>query len=305
MSNLSSNITELIGRTPMVRIDRINDSYANIYGKVEYFNPGGSIKDRVAMAMIEDGEKKGLIDKDTVILEPTSGNTGIGLAMICAVKWYRLILTMPETMSKERQNLLKAYGAQLVLTPGTKGMKGSIDKIQELKQQYPNHFTPQQFNNSANPEIHRKTTAMEIIDDTNSKIDILVAGVGTGGTITGIGKVLKENIDTVKIVAVEPYDSPVLSGGKPGPHKIQGIGAGFIPAVLDKDIIDEIIKVKDEDAFNIMRRLAKEEGLLVGISSASAIYAAISLGKREENKGKNIVAILPDNGERYLSMNIF
>ena len=305
MSNLSSNITELIGRTPMVRIDRINDSYANIYGKVEYFNPGGSIKDRVAMAMIEDGEKKGLIDKDTVILEPTSGNTGIGLAMICAVKGYRLILTMPETMSKERQNLLKAYGAQLVLTPGTKGMKGSIDEIQELKQQYPNHFTPQQFNNSANPEIHRKTTAMEIIDDTNSKIDILVAGVGTGGTITGIGKVLKENIDTVKIVAVEPYDSPVLSGGKPGPHKIQGIGAGFIPAVLDKDIIDEIIKVKDEDAFNIMRRLAKEEGLLVGISSASAIYAAISLGKREENKGKNIVAILPDNGERYLSMNIF
>ncbi|GKX29094.1 cysteine synthase [Vallitalea longa] len=305
MSNIYNNILELVGKTPLVKINKLNDTHANLYGKVEYFNPGGSVKDRIALAMIEEGEKKGLINKDTVILEPTSGNTGIGIAMTGAVKGYKVILTMPDTMSKERQNLLKAYGAELVLTPGTKGMKGTIDKIEELKQQYPNHFVPQQFNNLANPEIHRKTTALEIINDTDSKVDIFVAGVGTGGTVTGIGEVLKDKIDDVKVVAVEPDNSPVLSGGNPGPHKIQGIGAGFVPNVLNEDVIDEIIKVKDEDAFNTMRRLAKEEGLLVGISSSAAVFAAIQLGKKEENKGKNIVVVLPDNGERYLSMNIF
>lgn len=305
MSNLHNNILELVGKTPLVKINKLNDTQANIYGKIEYFNPGGSVKDRIALAMIEEGEKKGLINKDTVILEPTSGNTGIGIAMTGAVKGYKVILTMPDTMSKERQNLLKAYGAELVLTPGTKGMKGTIDKIEELKQQYPNHFVPQQFNNLDNPEIHRKTTALEIINDTDSKVDIFVAGVGTGGTVTGIGEVLKDKIDDVKVVAVEPDNSPVLSGGKPGPHKIQGIGAGFVPNVLNKNVIDEIIKVKDEDAFNTMRRLAKEEGLLVGISSSAAVFAAIQIAKKEENKGKNIVVVLPDNGERYLSMNIF
>ncbi|WP_113676153.1 cysteine synthase A [Vallitalea guaymasensis] len=305
MSKVYNNILELVGKTPLVKINNLNDTHANIFGKVEYFNPGGSIKDRIGLAMIEDGEKQGLINKDTVILEPTSGNTGIGIAMTGAVKGYRVILTMPDTMSKERQNLLKAYGAELVLTPGTKGMKGTIDKIEELKQEYPNHFVPGQFNNVSNPEIHRKTTALEIINDMDGKIDILVAGVGTGGTITGIGEILKDKIDGVKIVAVEPNNSAVLSGENPGPHKLQGIGAGFVPNVLNKDVIDEIIKIKDEDAFATMRRLAREEGMLVGISSSAAVFAALQIAEKEENKGKNIVVILPDNGERYLSMNIF
>ncbi|WP_304943928.1 cysteine synthase A [Vallitalea guaymasensis] len=305
MSKAYNNILELVGKTPLVKINNLNDTHANIFGKVEYFNPGGSIKDRIGLAMIEDGEKQGLINKDTVILEPTSGNTGIGIAMTGAVKGYRVILTMPDTMSKERQNLLKAYGAELVLTPGTKGMKGTIDKIEELKQEYPNHFVPQQFNNVSNPEIHRKTTALEIINDMDGKIDILVAGVGTGGTITGIGEILKDKIEGVRIVAVEPNNSAVLSGENPGPHKLQGIGAGFVPNVLNKDVIDEIIKIKDEDAFATMRRLAREEGMLVGISSSAAVFAALQIAEKEENKGKNIVVILPDNGERYLSMNIF
>ncbi|GMQ62621.1 cysteine synthase A [Vallitalea maricola] len=305
MSNVYDNILKLVGKTPLVKINKLNDTHANIYGKVEYFNPGGSIKDRIGLAMIEDGEKKGLINKDTVILEPTSGNTGIGIAMTGAVKGYRVILTMPDTMSKERQNLLKAYGAELVLTPGTKGMKGTIDKIEELKQEYPNHFVPQQFNNVSNPGVHRKTTALEIINDMDGKVDIFVAGVGTGGTITGIGEILKDKIEGVKIVAVEPDNSAVLSGENPGPHKLQGIGAGFVPNVLNKDVIDEIIKVKDEDAFTTMRTLARKEGMLVGISSSAAVFAALQIAKKEENKGKNIVVILPDNGERYLSMNIF
>ncbi|GMQ56070.1 cysteine synthase A [Vallitalea sediminicola] len=305
MSKVYENILKLVGKTPLVKINKLNDTHANIFGKVEYFNPGGSIKDRIGLAMIEDGEKKGLINKDTVILEPTSGNTGIGIAMTGAVKGYRVILTMPDTMSQERQNLLKAYGAELVLTPGIKGMKGTIDKIEELKEKYPNHFVPQQFNNISNPEIHKKTTALEIINDIDGKVDIFIAGVGTGGTITGIGEILKDKIEGVKIVAVEPENSAILSGGNPGPHKLQGIGAGFVPNVLNKDVIDEIIKVKDEDAFATMRRLAREEGMLVGISSSAAVFAAIQIAEREENKDKNIVVILPDNGERYLSMNIF
>lgn len=305
MTKIYNNLLELVGNTPLVRINNINDTEAEILGKVEYFNPGGSVKDRIALAMIEDAERRGLLTEGTVILEPTSGNTGIGIAMTAAVKGYRVILTMPDTMSKERQNLLKAYGAELVLTPGAKGMKGTIEKIEELKETYPNHFVPQQFNNGANPEVHRQTTAREILRDTDGKVDILVAGVGTGGSITGIGEVLKQEIEGVKIIAVEPENSPVLSGGSPGPHKIQGIGAGFVPNVLNTDVIDEIVKVKDVDAFSTMKRLAKEEGLLVGISSSAAVFAALEIAGKEENKGKRILVILPDNGERYLSMNIF
>ncbi|QUI24172.1 cysteine synthase A [Vallitalea pronyensis] len=305
MSRIYHDLLALVGKTPLVRINNINDTEAEILGKVEFFNPGGSVKDRIALAMIEDGEKQGLIDKDTVILEPTSGNTGIGIAMTAAIKGYRVILTMPDTMSKERQNLLKAYGAELVLTPGTQGMKGTIQRVEELKEIYPNHFVPQQFNNGANPEVHRQTTAREILHDTDGKVDILVAGVGTGGSITGIGEILKEEIEGVKIVAVEPENSPVLSGGNPGPHKIQGIGAGFIPNVLNKGVIDEVVKVKDQDAFATMKRLAKEDGILVGISSSAAVFAALAVARRKENKGKRIVVILPDNGERYLSMQIF
>lgn len=305
MSRIYHDLLALVGKTPLVRINNINDTEAEILGKVEFFNPGGSVKDRIALAMIEDGEKQGLIDKDTVILEPTSGNTGIGIAMTAAIKGYRVILTMPDTMSKERQNLLKAYGAELVLTPGTQGMKGTIQRVEELKEIYPNHFVPQQFNNGANPEVHRQTTAREILHDTDGNVDILVAGVGTGGSITGIGEILKEEIEGVKIVAVEPENSPVLSGGNPGPHKIQGIGAGFIPNVLNEGVIDEVVKVKDQDAFATMKRLAKEDGILVGISSSAAVFAALAVARRKENKGKRIVVILPDNGERYLSMQIF
>ena len=305
MSKINENILGLIGKTPLVRFNRINDGGAEIFGKVEYFNPGGSVKDRIAFAMIEKAEKNGLINNDTVIIEPTSGNTGIGLALVSAVKGYRLILTMPETMSLERRTLLKAYGAELVLTPGSEGMKGAIRKAEELKGQYDNSFIPQQFKNFSNPEIHRITTAQEIINDTDGNVDIFVAGVGTGGTVTGVGEALKKNNPGVKVVAVEPAASAVLSGEMPGPHKIQGIGAGFIPEVLNIDVIDEIFKVSNEDAINTSRKLAGTEGLLVGISSGAAAFAALQLSKREENKGKHIVVVLPDTGERYLSAGLY
>jgi len=301
-----NNITELIGKTPLVRLNKLSKELdAEIIAKIEYFNPGGSVKDRIGLAMIEDAEKKGLINKDTVIIEPTSGNTGIALAMVCAVKGYRLILTMPETMSIERRKLLRAYGAEIVLTPGEKGMKGAIEKAFEIYNSIPNAFMPQQFENLANPEIHRKTTALEIWNDTNGQVDIFVAGVGTGGTITGVGEVLKERKPTVKIVAVEPYESAVLSGEPPRPHKIQGIGAGFVPKVLNTKIYDQIIKVKSEDAFEMSRYLAREEGILVGISSGAALYGAVEVAKKSENKKKMIVVLLPDTGERYLSTDLF
>ncbi|MBU5482857.1 cysteine synthase A [Clostridium sp. MSJ-11] len=303
-----NNLTELIGNTPMLRLGKFEKQYevkANLIGKVEYFNPGSSIKDRIAFAMIEEGEKQGLIKKDTVIIEPTSGNTGIGLALVAAAKGYKIILTMPESMSIERRKLLKAYGAELVLTPAADGMKGSIAKAEELAKEIPNSFIPQQFDNLANPSIHEKTTAEEILRDLDGKVDVLISGVGTGGTITGIGKVLKKNNPDVKIIAVEPEDSAILSGGKPGPHKIQGIGAGFIPSILDTSLIDEIIKVSNEDSFKITKEIVTLEGLLVGISSGAALHAAKEVGIREENKGKNIVVILPDTGMRYLSTPVF
>lgn len=302
---LYDNILTLIGRTPMVKLNRLNPGNAEIYGKVEYFNPGGSIKDRIALAMIEQAEQAGLIDQDTVIIEPTSGNTGIGLALVCAVKGYHLILTMPETMSLERRNLLKAYGAELFLTPAAEGMKGAIRKAGELMKEKPKTFMPQQFKNFANPEIHRRTTAQEIINDTGGKLDILVAGVGTGGTLTGVGEVLKQHNPMIRIVAVEPETSAVLSGAMPGPHKIQGIGAGFIPEILNVDLIDEIFKVPNEAAFKTARALAEKEGLLVGISSGAAVHAGLQLAAKTENKGKIIVVILPDTGERYLSAGLF
>lgn len=276
-----NNITELIGKTPLVRLNKLSKELdAEIIAKIEYFNPGGSVKDRIGLAMIEDAEKRGLINKDTVIIEPTSGNTGIALAMVCAVKGYKLILTMPETMSIERRKLLRAYGAEIVLTPGEKGMKGAIEKAFEIYNSTPNAFMPQQFENLANPEIHRRTTALEIWNDTNGQVDIFVAGVGTGGTITGVGEVLKEKKPSVKIVAVEPFESAVLSGEMPRPHKIQGIGAGFVPKVLNTKIYDQIIKVKSDDAFEMSRYLAREEGILVGISSGAALYGAVEVAKR-------------------------
>ncbi len=304
MGRIAKKLTDLIGNTPLLELGnygREHEALATILAKLEYFNPGGSVKDRIGFSMIEDAEKQGLLNKESIIIEPTSGNTGIALAFIAAAKGYRLILTMPETMSIERRNLLKALGAELVLTPGPEGMSGAIRKAEALNAEYPNSFVPQQFKNPANPEIHRKTTAEEIWNDTDGNVDIFVSGVGTGGTITGVGEVLKQRNPGVKIVAVEPFDSQVLAGSKPGPHKIQGIGAGFIPDILNTGVIDEIIPVTNEDALRTGRKLAKTEGLIVGISSGAAVYAALQLALREENRGKRIVVILPDTGERYLS----
>ena len=303
---IARDSTELIGNTPLVRLNRITgEAKAEVVAKLESFNPLGSVKDRIGVSMIVDAEEKGLIGKDTVIVEPTSGNTGISLAFVCAARGYRLILTMPDTMSLERRQLLAVFGAELVLTPGAEGMPGAIRKAEQLIAENPGYVIPQQFNNPANPEIHRLTTAEEIWRDTDGRIDILVAGVGTGGTITGVTGVLKERKSGFKAIAVEPVNSPVLSGGKPGSHKIQGIGAGFTPDVLRVDLIDEIVTVNDEDAGITARRLAKEEGILAGISSGAAIWAALQVAKRTENEGKLIVVILPDTGERYLSTWLF
>jgi len=306
MANIFSDITKTVGKTPLVRLNRMGKELdAEILVKIESFNPLSSVKDRIGVAMIEAAQKTGILKKDTVIIEPTSGNTGIALAFVCAAKGYRLILTMPETMSMERRHLLSILGAELVLTEGIRGMKGAIDKAEELAKTHKNSFVPQQFKNPANPEIHRKTTAEEIWQDTDGKVDYVIAGIGTGGTITGIGEVLKKRNPSVKMIAVEPIDSPVLSGGKPGPHKIQGIGAGFIPDVLNREIIDEIIGVAHENAGEMARRIAKEEGILVGISSGAALWAAMEIAKRKESGGKTIVVILPDSGERYLSTWLF
>jgi len=297
----AEKITDLIGNTPLVRINKLNDGGATVYVKLEYFNPLHSVKDRIALAMIEAAEREGKIKAGTVIIEPTSGNTGIGLAYVAAVKGYRIILTMPETMSVERRKLLKALGAELVLTEGAKGMKGAIARAEELAAETPNSFIPQQFNNAANPAVHEKTTGPEIWNDTDGGVDILVGGVGTGGTVTGAGRYLKSKKASVKVVAVEPSASPVLSGGQPSPHKIQGIGAGFVPGIYDQAVIDEICQTDDVKAGFVARRLAKEEGILAGISSGAALDVALELSRRPENKGKTIVAVLPDTGERYLS----
>jgi len=300
------NLTDLIGSTPILQLGRIAEGLpGRVAAKLEFFNPGGSVKDRVGYAMIRDAEEKGLLKPGSVVIEPTSGNTGIGLAVVCAVRGYRLILTMPETMSEERRNLLKAYGAEVVLTPGNKGMPGAIERAKELASDLPHAFLAGQFENEANPAIHKETTAREIWDDTAGKVDIFVAGVGTGGTITGVGGFLKERKPSVKAIAVEPETSAVLSGNEPGPHGIQGIGAGFIPEVLDTEVIDEIIKVSDHRAMDAARRLAREEGLLVGISSGAALHAALKIAGREGNRDKLIVVLLPDTGERYLSTSLF
>ena len=306
MTNLYDDITKTVGRTPLVRLNRITkDLPATFLVKLESFNPLSSVKDRIGVAMIEDAEAGGLLNKDSVIIEPTSGNTGIALAFVCAAKGYRLILTMPETMSMERRQLLNILGAELVLTEGAKGMRGAVEKAEEMAKATPGSFMPQQFANPANPAVHRRTTAEEIWKDTEGGIDFFISGIGTGGTVTGVGEILKQKKPSVKIIGVEPADSPVLSGGKPGPHKIQGIGAGFVPDVLNRKIIDEMIAVKHEDAGLTARRLAKEEGILAGISSGAALWAALQAGGKEQAKGKTIVVLLPDTGERYLSTWLF
>lgn len=308
MAKVATKLTDLIGNTPLLELGRFeknNKLNSTIIAKLEYLNPGRSVKDRIGLALIEDAEKQGFLQPNSVIIEPTSGNTGIGLALVSAVKKYKLILTMPETMSLERRSLLKALGAEIVLTPGFEGMGGAIRKAEELKELFPKSFIPQQFLNAANPDVHRHTTAEEIWRDTDGKIDIFIAGVGTGGTISGTGEILKKKNPAIKVIAVEPIDSPVLSGGKPGPHKIQGIGAGFVPGNFNPAVVDEIFKVKNEDAFAIGRELARTEGLLIGISSGAAAYAALQIAKRSENKGKIIVVVLPDTGERYLSTSLY
>lgn len=308
MSKIAKSLTDLIGNTPLLELsnyNRANNLDARIIAKLEFFNPASSVKDRIGYAMIKDAEEKGLVNKDTVIIEPTSGNTGIALAFVCAARNYRLILTMPDSMSLERRNLLKALGAELVLTPGADGMGGAIKKAEKLSAEIPNSFIPQQFSNPANPEIHKKTTAEEIWKDTDGQVDIFIAGVGTGGTISGVGEILKSKKPGVKIIAVEPSDSPVLSGGSMGPHKIQGIGAGFVPGNFKREFVDEIYQVKNDEAFDTVRKLARNEGLLVGISSGAAVWAATQIAKRPENRGKNIVVLLPDTGERYLSTSLF
>jgi cysteine synthase A len=306
MSRIFADITKTVGHTPLVRINRLaQGAGATVLAKLESFNPLSSVKDRIGVAMIEDAEQKGLINKDTLIVEPTSGNTGVALAFVAAAKGYKLVLTMPETMSVERRQLLKIMGAELVLTEGAKGMKGAVEKAEQLVREHPNSFMPQQFNNPANPAMHRRTTAVEIWDDTDGAVDYFIAGVGSGGTITGVGEALKERKPGVRIIAVEPKDSPVLSGGKPGPHKIQGIGAGFVPGVFNRAAVDEIVPVAHEDAGATARRAAKEEGIFVGISSGAALWAALQVARRPEARGKTIVVLLPDTGERYLSTWLF
>lgn len=303
---IAKDITQLIGNTPLVRLNKVTEGcVAEVVAKLEFYNPLGSVKDRIGLAMIEAAEKAGKIKKDTVILEPTSGNTGIALAFVCAVKGYQLTLTMPETMSLERRALLRSFGANLVLTPGAEGMRGAIAKANELAKTDSKYFIPQQFDNPANPEIHRKTTAEEIWDDTDGKADILISGIGTGGTITGVSEVIKKRKPSFKAIAVEPKGSPVLSGGKPGPHKIQGIGAGFVPSILNTKVMDEVIQVDNDEAFAYAKRLIREEGILCGISSGAAVCAALQVAKRPENKGKLIVVIIPSTGERYLSTDLF
>ena len=308
MAKIAKSLIDLIGNTPLVQLSNYSANKgleANVIAKLESFNPAGCVKERIAQAMVEDAEAAGILKAGTEIIEPTSGNTGIGLALVAAIKGYKLTLTMPETMSVERRNLLKALGANLVLTPGANGMKGAIARAIELHEENPNSYIPQQFENASNPSVHNRTTGPEVWNDTDGKVDIFICGVGTGGTITGVGEVLKQNNPAIKVIAVEPIDSPVLSGGKPGPHKIQGIGAGFVPGVLNQKIIDEIIKVKNDDAFATSNELARTEGLLVGISSGAAVFAALQIAKRPENKDKNIVIILPDTGERYLSTALY